>query len=119
MKSEPFICRAPHGLFIVKNETGAIDVTLRGEFDLSGNDASQFVIEHVGELLDAVPRPIAVEMSAVSFFDAVGIRFLLQLERLAELCSTTSTVRNATPEVRRLLDVVGLQRMLKEPSAGR
>jgi anti-anti-sigma factor len=73
------------------------------------------VIEHVGELLGARPRPVRIDLSAVSFFDAAGIRFLLQVERLAELSSTTSTVRDPRPDVRRLLEMVGLQRMLKQP----
>jgi anti-sigma B factor antagonist len=110
-----FTCRAHHASFTVFDHGDSIDVALRGEFDLSTADASQLVLEHVGELLGAAPRPVSIDLSAVSFFDASGIRFLLQLEQLADLGSTTSIVQNPTADVRRLLDMVGLQRLLKEP----
>jgi anti-anti-sigma factor len=111
---ERFTCDAHHASFVVFDRGDSIDVALRGEFDLSSTEASQLVLEHVGELLGAGPRPVCVDLSAVSFFDAAGIRFLLQIERLAELGSTTSVVQNPSPDVRRLLDIVGLQRMMKE-----
>jgi anti-anti-sigma factor len=110
-----FTSSAHHGTFIVVDHPDVLDVALRGEFDLSSTDASQKVIEHVGELLGSTPHPVRVDLSDVSFFDAAGIRFLLQIERLAELASTTSLVVNPSPDIRRLLEIVGLQRMLKEP----
>ena len=112
---EPFSCRAHHGSFVVHDDGDSIDVALQGEFDLSSRDASQLVLEHVGDLMCANTRPVCIDLSAVSFFDATGIRFLLQLEQLAELGSTKSIVQNPTPDIRQLLEMVGLQRLLKEP----
>ena len=112
---EQFTCRAPHGTFVVEEQPDAIDVSLCGEFDLSSTDASQRVIEHVGELVGNTRRPVRVDMSSVSFFDAAGIRFLVQLRRIAEFGSTTASVQNPSPDVRRLLTIVGLERILKEP----
>lgn len=111
---ERFTCRAPHGTFVVVDCPNAIDVALRGEFDLSSTGPSQQVIEHVGELLGGTPRPICIEMSAVSFFDAAGIKFLLQLERLAHLAGTTSSVQHPNRDVYRLLELVGCQRMVDD-----
>ena len=111
---EKFTSSAPHGSFIVVDSPDAVDVTLRGEFDVSSTDASRKVIEHIGELLGAAARPVRIEMSAVSFFDAAGIRFLLQSEGIANLAGTTSTVQNPSSDVRRLLDLLDLHRMLDD-----
>jgi anti-anti-sigma factor len=111
-EKRPFACHTPHGVLVVADLADMVEVTLRGEFDLSSNDAAQLMLQHVGELIGASPRPIVVEMSDVTFFDAVGIRLLLRLERLASLASTTSTVKNTTPTIRLLLEIVELERLL-------
>ncbi len=110
----PFECHTPHGVLVVCDLSDIVEVRLRGEFDLASADAAQLVVEHVGELVGDAPRPIVVEMSDVTFFDAVGLRFLLRLENLATLASTIFKVTKATPETLLLLRIVELDRMLSD-----
>jgi anti-anti-sigma factor len=109
-----FTIRAPHGSFVVDDRPDSIDVILRGEYDISSDEPSQAVLEVVGELLGYQPRPVVVDMAQLSFLDAAGIRFLLRLESLAKLASTTASVCNANRNVRRLFAVVDLDRFLDD-----
>lgn len=104
--------RAPHTTFTVCDEPERIEVELRGEYDLSSADASQLVIELVGDLIDEACRPVIVDLAAVSFFDAAGIKFLRRVDRVARLGSTSLCVRNPSADVRRLLEIVELGAMV-------
>jgi anti-anti-sigma regulatory factor len=53
-----------------------------------------------------------VDMAQLEFLDAAGIRFVLRLESLARLASTTAVVCDANRNVRRLFTVVDLDRFL-------
>ncbi len=105
--------RAAHATIAVFDGQATVNVSIRGEYDLASAPASEEVIEHVGELLgDEMRTRITVDMSGVSFFDASGINFLLRLERLAQLGSATMSVHVVDTNLRRLLGIVGLERML-------
>jgi anti-anti-sigma factor len=100
--------RAAHTTFVVCDTPKTVDVSLRGEYDLSSTDTSELVIELVADLLVKTPRPVILDLSAVSFFDAAGIKFLLRVHRVAQLAGTTARVHNPTADVRRLFELVGL-----------
>ena len=105
--------RSAHTTFVVCDYPQAVEVELRGEYDLSSTGASQLVIELIGELVGTNPRPVIVDLSAVSFFDAAGIKFLLRVAHIAQLADTTARVRDPKPDVRRLFDILGLGDMIE------
>jgi stage II sporulation protein AA (anti-sigma F factor antagonist) len=105
--------RSTHTTFVVCEYPHAVEVEVHGEYDLSSTTASQLVIELVGELVGSTPRPVIVDLSAVSFFDAAGIKFLLRVARIAQLADTTARVRDPNPDVRRLLEIVGLGNLVE------
>ncbi len=104
--------RSAHTTFVVCDNPEKIEVVLGGEYDLSSTDASALVIELVGDLVGNTPRPVVVDLSAVSFFDAAGIKFLLRIDRVAQLVSRRARVKGPVPDVRRLLEIVGLGTMV-------
>lgn len=112
-QDDAFVCRAPHGTLIVHDNAQAVEVHLRGEFDLSSTEASTQVIERVAQSIADRPRPVIVDMSGVSFFDAAGVRVLQRLDRIADLASATMLVANPPRNVCRLLELVGLDDLLK------
>ncbi|HTL86100.1 MAG TPA: STAS domain-containing protein [Acidimicrobiia bacterium] len=105
--------RTTHTKFVVCDYPQAVEVEIHGEYDLSSTDAAKLVMEVVGELVGADPRPVIVDLSAVSFFDAAGISFLLRLARVAQLADTTARVRDPNPDVRRLFEIVGLEALMR------
>ena len=113
--AEGYTVRAPLISFTVNDDGGTIAVILDGEFDLSAEASSTQVVEYVGELVVAAPRPVLVDMSGLTFLDASGIRFLLRVERVAKLASTTVEVCDANPDIRHLFTVVELTRFLNAP----
>src|SRR5215475_4560265 len=106
--------QAPFGSFVVYETGRTIEVAMTGEFDVSSVDASQRVIEHVGELVGQRPSPVVVDMKGLAFLDASGLRFLQRLKRIAQLAETTARVRNAKPHIERLLAIVELDSMVEE-----
>ena len=113
--AEGYTVRAPLISFTVNDDGAAIAVILDGEFDLSAEAASTQVVEYVGEVAAAAPRPVSIDMSLLTFLDASGIRFVLRLERVATLASTTVEVCGANPDIRHLFTVVELTRFLTSP----
>ena len=106
--SEVSVFRSAYTTFVVCDYRETVEVVVRGEYDLSSTDTSHLVLEHVGNLIGDAPRPVVVDLAGVSFFDAAGISFLLRLDRVARLASTTSSVRQPSAQARLVLDVVGL-----------
>jgi anti-anti-sigma regulatory factor len=86
-------------------DVGAGSVAIHGDFDR----------EHVESFLDAVslleysPSPRwSIDVSAVAFCDAGGLRALLAARRLADLKGRTLRVTRAGRWMRRLLPMIGL-----------
>ena len=104
--------RTTHTTFVVCDYAHAVEVEVRGEYDIASTDASKLVVEVVGELIGTTPRPVIVDLSAVTFFDAAGIKFLVRLSRVAQLADTTARVRDPNPDVRRLLELLDLGGMI-------
>jgi anti-anti-sigma factor len=111
---DTFVCRAPHIVFLVRHNESSVEVSLRGEFDLSSTTASIQVIEYVTERIAEAPRALVVDMSGVTFFDAAGIKFLVRLKDTAKLVSTTFDVRSPRRDVRNLLAVLGLSELIEQ-----
>ena len=91
--------------FLLAIDVPAGRIAIHGDFDR----------EHLGRFLDALlqladsPAPtLSVDVSAVTFCDAGGLRGLLAAQRLAAQTGRTFRVTRAGRWMRRLLPVVGL-----------
>jgi len=98
-------------------ESGAADaepavvatVALAGEIDIAVNDELQDAIDIV---LADVPGSVVVDMSAVSFMDSTGLRFLVGFRTACDAADTLWTLRGVSPAVRRLIEISGLVEFL-------
>jgi len=98
----------------VRPNEDTVEIFLRGEFDLSSIHASQEVLEFAAERVAEKRRPVVVDLASLTFFDAAGIKFLVRLETVAGIASTTFCVRNASRDIRRLIEIVGLEKLLRD-----
>ena len=90
---------------------GTVAYVLKGELDMAGGDA---LVRRVTELAAASPAPVEIDMAEVGFIDSSGVRALLRLHEAAVASGGTLRVRNLTPDVRRLLDLVGVTELLTD-----
>lgn len=77
-----------------------IVVQLCGELDL---DAVGSLDECLGAALAEVPRRLVLDLSALSFIDAVGVAALVRARRRAESAQVALVLDSPTPPVRRVL----------------
>ncbi len=66
----------------------------------------------VTELAAATSGPIRIDMEEVVFVDSSGVRALLRLRETAVTSGRALSVHNLTPDVRRLLDLIGVTELL-------
>jgi anti-anti-sigma regulatory factor len=86
-------------------DVGAGSVAIHGDFD---REHAEAFIDAV-RLLEYSPSPRwSIDVSAVAFCDAGGLRALLAARRLAELQGRTLRVTRAGRWMRRLLPMIGL-----------
>jgi anti-anti-sigma factor len=90
-------------------QRGRARYALKGELDMAGGEA---LVRRVTELAAAAPGPIEIDMSEVSFIDSSGIRALLRLHEAAVSSGRAMRVSNLSPDVRRLLDMIGVTELL-------
>ncbi|HET6689596.1 MAG TPA: STAS domain-containing protein [Miltoncostaeaceae bacterium] len=91
------------------SQQGRAGYVLKGELDMAGGEP---LVRRVTELAAAAPGPIEIDMSEVSFIDSSGIRALLRLHEAAVSSGRVMHVRNLSPDVRRLLDLIGVTELL-------
>lgn len=60
------------------------------------------------EALTSSSRSIVMDLSGVGFIDSSGIRALLNLQSESQSSSKRLVLRNISPSIRRVLDLVGL-----------
>lgn len=80
---------------------GRLLVTLAGELDIAGVED---VRPQLDELLGQEPQPVRIDLASLRFLDSSGIAALIRIANRF----TPVEVRNASPQVRRVLAVLGL-----------
>lgn len=93
----------------VTPQEGRARYALKGELDMA---AGEPLVRRVTELAATAPGPIEIDMSEVSFIDSSGIRALLRLHEAAVSSGRAMRVCNLSPDVRRLLDMIGVTELL-------
>jgi len=90
-------------------EAGRVGYVLKGELDMAGGES---LVRRVTELAAAASGPVDIDMTEVTFIDSSGVRALLRLHEAAVASGRPLHVRNLSPDVRRLLDLIGVTDLL-------
>jgi anti-sigma B factor antagonist len=102
----------PEGITVAEHD-GAVLVVLRGEVDAALRaDASRAMVTVVSS-----DGPVTVDASEVTFIDSSGLAFLLQLQRVVTDAGRPLVLRDPTGIVRRVLALVGLDRLFPTAEA--
>jgi anti-sigma B factor antagonist len=93
----------------VEDESGTIVVCPEGELDLAVADAFRTVLQ---DALRTAHRAVQIDLAAVTFIDSTALAVLVDAWRQAEERGVTLCVLHPAPNVRRVLDITGLDRLL-------
>jgi anti-anti-sigma factor len=89
---------------------GTAYLTVAGELDLS---TAPELEEAAGKLLDDRPTALVIDFAGVPFCDSSGIGVLVRLYNRATVLGTRLAVRRPTRNVRGVLDMTSLTRILR------
>jgi len=90
-------------------QDGRPGYALKGELDMAGGES---LVRRVTALAATTSGAIEIDMGEVGFIDSSGVRALLRLHEAAVSSGRPMRVRNLSPDVRRLLDLIGVTELL-------
>lgn len=93
----------------MRTSGSAARVTITGELNLATGDV---VLRKLSNLIDRGCVHLVVDASGVDFCDSSGLGALLRARARASSAAGGLTVSDASPLLRRLLDVAGLRKLL-------
>lgn len=102
----------PFAVWVRTDGPSTLAVEVRGELDL----ATAPVLKQNLEPYSGRPKRIVYQLSDLAFIDATGLSALLTAVDGHD--PTTITVRDPSPMVRRLLELVGLDLMIENANDG-
>jgi anti-sigma B factor antagonist len=76
---------------------------LSGEFDMSSVDTFRLAVETLAD----PDREVVLDMTELTFIDSSGIRAILTMAQ--EIGANGVVLRNPQPNVRRVLDLIGIE----------
>jgi anti-sigma B factor antagonist len=97
-------------LHVERRANGTLCLAVAGEIDLSTAPALE---EAAGKLLDERPGILLIDFAGVPFCDSSGIGVLVRLYNRATVIGTRLVLRRPTPNVRGILDMTSLSRILR------
>lgn len=100
----------PLTLEIDRSDASAPRLVIAGEIDLATAPALE---EAAGALLDERPRTLVLDFSGVPFCDSSGIGVLVRLYNRTTVTGCRLTVRNPSENVRVVLNMTSLTRILR------
>jgi anti-anti-sigma factor len=86
---------------------GVCRLKLAGEFDISGRELADDVLERAGDA-----RKIVLDLSELEFIDSMGIHFVVTAHEKAQAEGREFTIVRGGPEVDRIFKLVGLSDVL-------
>jgi anti-sigma B factor antagonist len=95
----------------VKSDGAEATIILGGELDLRGVDR---FLACVHDVLEAHPPLIAVDAGGVTYMDSSGLAALLHARSMSGHADVPFRVDNASPQVRRLVGVAGVEELLMD-----
>jgi len=88
------------------SRAATLDVVLQGEIDF-GN-APAILEETSAAIRRRRPAVVRVDLAGITYFDSTAVRMLVRIASVAEEVAATIRMENASPAVRRVLEVTGL-----------
>jgi anti-sigma B factor antagonist len=86
---------------------GTCRIKFAGEFDFSGRDLADQVLERVSDA-----REIVLDLSELDFIDSMGIHFVVTAHERAREQGRSFTIVRGGPQVSRVFSLVGLDDVL-------
>ena len=105
----PFPMSSMHESIEIRHADGVVTVVATGELDLVTAPALRTALEQAVALM---PDSIVVGLATVTFVDSTGLGALVHGWRLASDQGIKLTLRDASPPVRRVITVTGLDDLL-------
>jgi anti-sigma B factor antagonist len=94
---------------VVRTNGSTAHVALSGELNLATGDV---VLRKLSNLVDRGYVHLVVDASAVRFCDSSGLGALLRARARASAVAGTLTVRVVSPQLSRVLQIAGVQKLL-------
>ena len=82
---------------------GGCRLKLTGEFDISGRELADELLERASDA-----RKIVLDLSELEFIDSMGIHFVVTAHQAAQADGREFTIVRGGPEVDRIFKLVGL-----------
>ena len=98
----------------VRGTDDTLELNVRGEVDLASEPALKGAVE-CGCLRGS--SVIVLDLADVSFMDSSGVRALLEAQEVCRRCHCRLLVTNPAPDVRRLLEIIGVHDLLDDHAA--
>ncbi|HAN20905.1 MAG: hypothetical protein A2Y15_04510 [Clostridiales bacterium GWF2_36_10] len=97
--------------FLYDLKDNNLEVKLRGEID--HHNAKQ-VREGIDELIENnAPKKLYLDLSEITFCDSSGLGLVMGRMKKATLFGTAFIIRNPSPAVSRILNIAGMDKLLK------
>lgn len=87
----------------------AVVVELRGEFDL---DDVPKVTAALSKALDNSKDQVELDLGSLTFIDSAGLKALVDMYEAAAAANVTFSITSISPEVRRVIEVAGLDYLM-------
>jgi len=93
--------------YLAEGSDGECRIKLAGEFDFSGRDLADEVLQS-----SASASKLVLDLSDLEFIDSMGIHFVVTAHQAAEAEGREFTIVRGGPEVDRIFQLVGLSDVL-------
>jgi anti-sigma B factor antagonist len=93
--------------YLADGSNGEARIKLAGEFDISGRELADDVLESVRDA-----GKIVLDLSELEFIDSMGIHFVVTAHQAAEAAGREFRIVRGGPEVERIFKLVGLSDVL-------
>ncbi len=94
-----------------KIKNNSLEVKLFGEID---HHNAKHAREGIDGLIDSnVPRRVYLDLSAITFCDSSGLGLVMGRLKKASSYGTTLIIRDPSPAVSRILNIAGMDKLLK------
>ena len=103
------VVRPPDFSCLASVDQGEAVVAVHGELDMSTAPA---LSRSLAGVLDQHPQRLTLELAALSFIDSTGLTLLVRTSKRLKEHEGALQLAHATPPVRRVLEIVGLDGLL-------
>ncbi len=103
------VVRPPEFSCLATLDQGEATVAVNGELDMSTAPA---LSRSLSDVLDRHPRHVTLDLGGLVFIDSTGLTLLVRTSNRLKEHDGALQLAHPTPPVRRVLEIVGLDRLL-------